>query len=100
MQRSDEDSEKTTRRIGDRFVTGLLWKDDNTEFPDKYPVTVRMRLRKNPKLYTDYLVKSYAHEATMSKVLALEVWYTSLHLVYNPRKKKSKHKGSCSKTFF
>lgn len=30
-----------TRRISDRFEMGLLCKEDNTEFPDSYPLAVK-----------------------------------------------------------
>lgn len=73
---------KTTKWIGDRFVTGLLWKDDDLELPDSYPMAVKRlkcqenRLMKDPDIYTkvrsliaDYLIKGYAHKATYSKLL-------------------------------
>ncbi|XP_062713284.1 uncharacterized protein LOC134290229 [Aedes albopictus] len=96
-RRAKEILKKTTRRIG-------VWKDDNIEFPDSYPMAVKRlmclekRLRKDPELYVkvrtmiaDYLVKGYAHEASESELLALDcskVWYVLLNIVYNPRKKK------------
>lgn len=30
--------EATTRRIGNRFETGLVWKTDIVEFPDSFPM--------------------------------------------------------------
>ncbi|XP_062537760.1 uncharacterized protein LOC134206081 [Armigeres subalbatus] len=103
-RRAKEILKKTTRRIGHRFETGLLWKDDNTEFPDSYPMAVKRlsclekRLMKDPELYArvrimiaDLLAKGYAHEATETELIALDcskVWYVPLNIVYNPRKKK------------
>lgn len=48
--------EEDIRVNGDRFETVLLGKDDNTEFPDSYPIAVERlmclekRLRKDPRL--------------------------------------------------
>ncbi|XP_062538577.1 uncharacterized protein LOC134206858 [Armigeres subalbatus] len=103
-RRAKEILRKTTKRIGDRFETGLLWKNDCSEFPDSYIMAVKRliglenRLRKDPELYAkvrtmiaDYLVKGYAHKATSSELEALgcsKVWYVPLNIVYNPRKQK------------
>ncbi|XP_055527971.1 uncharacterized protein LOC129720514 [Wyeomyia smithii] len=94
--------EKTTQRIGDRFETGLLWKTDNPEFPDSYPMALRQlkqlekKFEKNPELHEnvcrqidEYLVKGYAHLATPEELDASEpgkVWYLPLNVVFNPKK--------------
>ncbi|XP_061398464.1 uncharacterized protein LOC133334184 [Musca vetustissima] len=31
---------ETTKRIGDRFQTGLLWKQDDVQLPDSYPMAL------------------------------------------------------------
>ncbi|XP_062548657.1 uncharacterized protein LOC134213533 [Armigeres subalbatus] len=67
--------EKTTRRTEMGFETGLLWRDDDNDFPDSYPMAVhRLRslerkLAKDPtlrervqELIADYLRKGYAHK--------------------------------------
>lgn len=41
VQRSHRILKETTRRIGQRFETGLLWKYDCFEFPDSYGMAVR-----------------------------------------------------------
>lgn len=45
-----------TRRIGDRYETGLLWHDNYTEFSNSYPmavkgVTLAKRLKKDSEAY-------------------------------------------------
>lgn len=93
--------EDETRRICDRFETGLLCKEDNAGFSDSYPIAVKRltyqvekRLRMNPVLYAkvrsmiaDYLVKDYAREVTASKLLALDcrrVLNVPLNFVHKP----------------
>ncbi|XP_062538916.1 uncharacterized protein LOC134207212 [Armigeres subalbatus] len=55
-RRAREILERTTKRIGDCYETGLLWKTDDLRFPDSYPMALRRmkqlekRLDKNPKL--------------------------------------------------
>ncbi|XP_062533423.1 uncharacterized protein LOC134202455 [Armigeres subalbatus] len=98
-RRAKEILRKTTKRIGDRFETGLLWKNDCSEFPDSYLMAVKRLIGlENPELYAkvrtmiaDYLVKGYAHKATSFELEALgcsKVWYVPLNIVYNPRKQK------------
>ncbi|XP_058456703.1 uncharacterized protein LOC131434070 [Malaya genurostris] len=103
-RRAKDILKKTTKRIGDCFETGLLWKEDNPEFPDSYLMAVKRlkclenRLSKNPELYdkvrrtiADYLAKGYAHKATSSELAAFDsnkVWHVPLNFVYNPKKEK------------
>ncbi|XP_055615048.1 uncharacterized protein LOC129761356 [Toxorhynchites rutilus septentrionalis] len=103
-RRAKEILEKTTVRVGDRFETGLLWKEDDPSFPDSYPMAVKRmqsmerRLQKDAKLYEkvrcmigEYLAKGYAHIATRSELKAFDyskVWYIPLNIVFNPRKQK------------
>ncbi|XP_058824875.1 uncharacterized protein LOC131685286 [Topomyia yanbarensis] len=50
--------ERTTKRIGERFQTGLLWKENNQRFPESIQMALRRNLQlerklmKNPELYT------------------------------------------------
>ncbi|XP_065091440.1 uncharacterized protein LOC135712376 [Ochlerotatus camptorhynchus] len=104
VRRAKEILEKTTVRVGDRFETGLLWKEDDPHFPDSYPMAVKRlqcmerRMQNDSNLYNkvrsmigDYLAKGYAHIATPSELAAFDyskVWYVPLNIVYNPRKQK------------
>ena len=53
-KRAKDILKRTTKRIGNRFETGLLWRDDNRVFPDSYPTAEKRmqqlakRLKKNP----------------------------------------------------
>ncbi|XP_065087716.1 uncharacterized protein LOC135709338 [Ochlerotatus camptorhynchus] len=101
-ERAREILEKTTRRIGDRFETGLLWKTDDPRFPDSYPMALRRlkqlekKLEKNPELHVnvckqidEYQEKGYAHLATPEELVGTEpdkVWYLPLNVVLNPKK--------------
>ncbi|XP_062711088.1 uncharacterized protein LOC134289241 [Aedes albopictus] len=94
--------EQTTRRVGNRFETGLLWNNDEITLPDSYPMALKRmaalerRLSKNPKLQTAiheqieaYLRKGYAHKATDEELRnsdLLRVWYLPLSVALNPRK--------------
>ncbi|XP_055622057.1 uncharacterized protein LOC129765672 [Toxorhynchites rutilus septentrionalis] len=103
-RRAKEILEKTTVSVGDRFETGLLWKEDDPSFPDSYPMAVKRmqsmerHLQKDAELYEkvrcmigEYLAKGYAHIATRSELKAFDctkVWYIPLNIVFNPRKQK------------
>ncbi|XP_053690919.1 uncharacterized protein LOC128739459 [Sabethes cyaneus] len=108
LPESDEDRrareilESTTRRVGDRFETGLLWKNEECELPDSYPMAIRrmkcleQRLLKEPSLFEnvrrqieEYQQKGYAHLATVDELAKTEprkVWYLPLNVVLNPKK--------------
>ncbi|XP_058840106.1 uncharacterized protein LOC131695595 [Topomyia yanbarensis] len=101
-QRAREVLEKTTIRIGDRFETGLIWKEDYTTFPDSYPMAMKRlkalerRLAKNPELQrnvfqqiVEYQQKGYCHKASkieLGNADANRVWYLPLNVVLNPKK--------------
>ncbi|XP_053699180.1 uncharacterized protein LOC128746160 [Sabethes cyaneus] len=101
-RRAREILERTTKRIGDRFETGLLFKSDEPRFPDSYPMAVKRmkqlekRLQKNPELQNnvnkqidEYQEKGYAHLATVEELSGFspdEVWYLPLNVVQNPKK--------------
>ncbi|XP_055543401.1 uncharacterized protein LOC129728949 [Wyeomyia smithii] len=100
--RAREIMERTTKRIGERFETGLLWKSDNVQFPDSRPMALRRllqlerKLAKNPELYqnvrtqiVDYQQKGYAHVATKEELTETEnnkAWYLPINVVINPKK--------------
>ncbi|XP_058467076.1 uncharacterized protein LOC131439990 [Malaya genurostris] len=94
--------ERTTKRVGNHFETGLLWKNDDPRFPDSFPMALRRmkqlenKLMKNPDLYESVCrqidecqQKGYAHVATAEELRNSEpekVWYLPLNAVTNPRK--------------
>ncbi|XP_053698802.1 uncharacterized protein LOC128745752 [Sabethes cyaneus] len=94
---------KTTMvRIGDRFETGLLWRDDLVVFPDSYPMAAKRmealerKLSKNDELRSnvihqigEYQSKGYAHRLTDKELACTDpsaVWYLPLNVVVNPKK--------------
>ncbi|XP_062698761.1 uncharacterized protein LOC134284192 [Aedes albopictus] len=94
--------EATTRRIGNRFETGLVWKTDIVEFPDSFPMALRRlqclerRMDKDPLLkenihlqVQEYQQKGFAHLATEDELAEADprrIWYLPLGAVYNPKK--------------
>ncbi|XP_058817455.1 uncharacterized protein LOC131680761 [Topomyia yanbarensis] len=108
LQESKEDRrardilERTTKRVGEHFETGLLWKCDDPQFPDSYPMAMRrlkhleQKLAKSPKLYEnvckqvqEYQIKGYAHLASEDELSGTDnpkVWYLPLNVVLHPRK--------------
>lgn len=101
-QRAKEILRATTKRVGDQFETGLLWRDDERRFPDSYPMAMRRmkaldrKLQKDPALkkkvcqmIEEYELKGYAHKITaaeLSDTPISGVWYLPLNVVTNPRK--------------
>ncbi|XP_053685875.1 uncharacterized protein LOC128735413 [Sabethes cyaneus] len=103
-KRAIELLQETTRRTptGTNFETGLLWKMDNPNFPDSYPMAVRRleslerRLQREPELQRrvheqirDYERKGYAHRASLAELTSVEagrVWYLPLGVVTSPKK--------------
>ncbi|XP_062714353.1 uncharacterized protein LOC134291085 [Aedes albopictus] len=98
--------EMTTRRVGDRFETGLLWKTDEIKFPDSRAMALQRmkcletKLAKDPELKANvqqqiqqYVQKSYAHKATEKELAEADpnrVWYLPLNVVHHPRKPNKK----------
>ncbi|XP_055636812.1 uncharacterized protein LOC129775759 [Toxorhynchites rutilus septentrionalis] len=92
----------TTKRLGNRFETGLLWKNDEVSFPDSYPMAVKrlkqleQKLERNPaisenvhKQIVEYQQKGYAHLATPGELSGTDpckAWYLPLNVALNPRK--------------
>ncbi|XP_065082921.1 uncharacterized protein LOC135705239 [Ochlerotatus camptorhynchus] len=101
-RRARELLEKTTIRVDERFETGLLWKNENPQLPDSFPMalkrmkTLERKLSRNPELQqnvekqiADYKRKGYAHVATSQELMAAKpgkVWYLPLNVVLNPKK--------------
>ncbi|XP_055589494.1 uncharacterized protein LOC129741739 [Uranotaenia lowii] len=96
--------QETTRRLesGIGFETGLLWKTDDLNFPDSYPMASRReeclerRFARDPQLeakvreqIADYVRKGYAHQATLEELTSVppeRVWYLPLGVVTNAKK--------------
>ncbi|XP_062714303.1 uncharacterized protein LOC109417163 [Aedes albopictus] len=94
--------ESTTKRVGNRFETGLLWRSDERRFPDSYPMADRRmkaldrKLERSPALkenvcrqIEEYQSKGYAHKATeveLAETPQGTAWYLPLNVVVNPRK--------------
>ncbi|XP_049294184.1 uncharacterized protein LOC125769493 [Anopheles funestus] len=94
--------ESTTTRIGERFKTGLLWKNGERNFPESFTMAKRRlaglerKLMKDSqleravrKLIDEYTTKEYAHKITkkeLEETPASSVWYLPLNVVQNPRK--------------
>ncbi|XP_058827121.1 uncharacterized protein LOC131687099 [Topomyia yanbarensis] len=101
-QRARATLQATTVRVGDRFQTGLLWRENERRFPDSFPMAVRRqkalekKLEKTPKLeenvfqqIIDYQRKGYAHQATAEELAGTPqsaVWYLPLNVALNARK--------------
>ncbi|XP_065089673.1 uncharacterized protein LOC135710890 [Ochlerotatus camptorhynchus] len=100
-KRAREILETTTKRIGDRFETGLLWREDVRWFPDSYPMAMRRmkalerNLEKDPALkrnvcqqIKDYQLKRYAHKISVAELEtpSWAVWYLPVNVVRNPKK--------------
>ncbi|XP_062716211.1 uncharacterized protein LOC134291877 [Aedes albopictus] len=101
-KRAREILQQTTRRTKQGFETGLLWRNDDPDFPDSYPMAVRRlkalerKLAKDPWLQervceqiSEYLQKGYAHKATPSELTNADrkrVWFLPLGVVVHPRK--------------
>ncbi|XP_055612678.1 uncharacterized protein LOC129759287 [Uranotaenia lowii] len=100
--RAREILQKTTRRVGERFETGLLWREDKITFPESYKMAVnRMRsfeARMNRNLgvkeaieeqIADYIARGYAHRITQNELRETKpekVWYLPLNFVTHPKK--------------
>ncbi|XP_062538743.1 uncharacterized protein LOC134207018 [Armigeres subalbatus] len=94
--------EATTRRIGNHFETGLIWKEDQVEFPNNYYMAVRRleclerRMDRDAGLkenlhrqIREYEAKGYTHKATKAEMEAADprrVWYLPVGAVINPKK--------------
>ncbi|XP_062710279.1 uncharacterized protein LOC134288687 [Aedes albopictus] len=102
VQRAKRILEYTTYRDGNRFFTGLLWKHNNIELPDSFPMALQRlqclerRMIRDPVLkdnlhaqLQEYQNKGYAHQATEIELHEADprrTWYLPLGAVVNPKK--------------
>ncbi|XP_058816370.1 uncharacterized protein LOC131679655 [Topomyia yanbarensis] len=101
-QRANRILMETTKRVGQRFETGLLWKYDSFEFPDSYQMAVRRlqclerRMQRDlligesvRRQLSEYQAKGYIHKATRKELDDSDprrTWYLPLGVVINPKK--------------
>lgn len=95
--RSFEILEKTTKQVGDRFESGLLWKKDNTKLPNNYKTALhRFNIMESDPQYRDtylskiqeYVNKGYATEISEheTKEKNHRTWYLPHFGVLNKNK--------------
>ncbi|XP_043069090.1 uncharacterized protein [Drosophila bipectinata] len=94
--------EKTTKRVGQRYETGLLWKDDEVRLPESYSMDLRRLVNIERKMkrdvdfasayiriMDDYVKKGYARRLEAQEVQRFQkgkVWYLPHFGVENPNK--------------
>ena len=93
--------ESTTRKVGDRYETGLLWKDSEVKLPSNRPLaearleSLERRLDRNPELKEAYvksmqsdIEKGYLKKLSPEEMVAPVVreWFLPHHPVINPNK--------------
>ncbi|XP_058456353.1 uncharacterized protein LOC131433776 [Malaya genurostris] len=92
----------TTKRVGTRYETGLLWRYDEFELPDSYAMAFRRlicferRMKENPEIgrsvtkqMDEYRHKGYIHLATAEELNDADprrIWYLPLGVALNPKK--------------
>ncbi|XP_058448630.1 uncharacterized protein LOC131428600 [Malaya genurostris] len=102
VERSYRILRETTKRVGQRFETGLIWKYDCFEFPDSYSMAVKRlqclerRMQKDlligesvRRQLLEYQEKGYIHKATQAELDEADprrTWYLPLGVVINPKK--------------
>ncbi|XP_055613925.1 uncharacterized protein LOC129760309 [Uranotaenia lowii] len=94
--------QNTTTYSDNKYQTGLIWRNEQRNFPDSFPmankrsILLAQRLAKNPQLRTnvqrqiqEYVEKGYSHEITQEELDGTpkaNIWYLPLNVVTNPRK--------------
>ncbi|XP_058451844.1 uncharacterized protein LOC131430702 [Malaya genurostris] len=94
--------QRTTKRIGNRFETGLLWRYDDFEFPDSYSMAVRRmecleRRMAADSIFADgvrkqinqYIEKGYIRIPTQQELLDADprrTWFLPLGVALHPKK--------------
>ncbi|XP_058467435.1 uncharacterized protein LOC131440300 [Malaya genurostris] len=92
----------TTKRIGNNFEVGLLWKFDAFELPDSYAMAIRRMVCLERRMENDsrigasvkrqireYIEKGYISKATAEQLRAADprrIWYLPLGVTINPKK--------------
>ena len=99
--RAESILEATTRRVGPRFETGLLWRNDKVVFPDSKSmamhrlVCMEKKIARDPQFASayaakiaDYLSKGYAYKLTPEEARRAgpRTWYIPHFAVFNPNK--------------
>lgn len=100
-QRAIQIQEKTTKKLNNRYETGLLWRYDDVRFPDSFNMALRRmsclesRMRKNPILAAnlknqikDYISKGYARKLSDKEIheSKAKTWYLPLFTTVNVNK--------------
>ncbi|XP_065085343.1 uncharacterized protein LOC135707451 [Ochlerotatus camptorhynchus] len=88
VRRAKDLLQSTTVRVDGRFETGLLWKQDDFELPDSYPMAVN-RLCSFERRLKKKQTKQYAHKMTEEEMAVADprkIWYLPLSVVINPKK--------------
>lgn len=101
MQRAKHILNTTTVKKGDRYETGLLWKQDAIELPDSYDMALKRliclenKMAKNPELKANlfdqieqFVVKKYIRKLSSEEMhnCKYRVWYLPTFPVFNPKK--------------
>ena len=100
-KRALEMMEATTKRLENRFETGLLWKHDNVKFPESRSNALRRlhceekKMDRDPKYAEQYcgkieeaITKGYCRKVSEEKLLQETplTWYLPHFSVVNPNK--------------
>jgi hypothetical protein len=95
--------EETTRRVGERCETGLLWKEDDVKLPNSRPIVERRlhlmetKMDKDPdfaaaylKKFVEYDQKGYIRKLTPDEaaVITPKTWYLPHFAAFHPKKAK------------
>ncbi|XP_073814583.1 uncharacterized protein, partial [Musca autumnalis] len=95
--------EKTTRRVGERYESGLLWRGDFSHFPDSFGMaykrltTIEKKMSKDPNFgreyrakINEYVEKGYARKLTPEEAdsRSQNTFYLPHFGVVNPNKAK------------
>ena len=93
--------ERTTKKLPDRYETGMLWKEDGVKFPDNKGMALKRleaterSLKRNPDLASAYqeTVQTYIRHGHARKLTPNEAsqqrerrWFLPHHAVTNPNK--------------
>ena len=101
-RRAMEILEKTTKKMGDKYEVGMLWRDEEVRMPNNYTMSYsRLRslensLRKNPErveayseVIQSYVQAGYAHKLTPQESETKDKrWILPHHAVLHPGKPK------------